>query len=109
MRLFRFAAIVVVAGSFFQAGAAGVLLAADQPAKVALLVGGGMMAVAGVAVLVQAGPIDRSIEAYAGPLREGVASLRRLAIFRGASRATLEHVAEVMREEPVEVGTVVVR
>ncbi len=72
--------------------------------QAALLIGGGMMAVAGVAVLTQARAIDRSIETYAGPLRERVSSLRRLAIFRGASRATLEHVAEVMREEPVDAG-----
>ncbi len=62
-----------------------------------------------LAILVQARAIDRSIEANAEPLRDRVASLRRLAIFRGASRATLEHVAEVMREEPVDVGIAVVR
>ena len=77
--------------------------------QAALLIGGAIMALAGCAILMQARTIDRSIEAYAGPLRERVASLRRLAIFRGASRATLEHVAEVMREEPLEAGTVVVR
>ena len=69
--------------------------------EAALLIGGAMMFLAGCAVLVQTKKIDGSIEAYAGPLRERVASLRRLAIFRGASRATLEHVAEVMREESV--------
>ena len=77
--------------------------------QAALLIGGGMMALAGLAILVQARAIDRSIEAHAEPLRDRVASLRRLAIFRGASRATLEHVAEVMREESVDVGIVVVR
>ncbi len=77
--------------------------------EAALLVGGGMMAIAGLAVLVQARAIDRSIEAHAGPLRERVGSLRRLAIFQGASRATLEHVAEVMREESVDAGKVVIR
>ena len=68
-----------------------------------------MMALAGLALLVQARAIDRSIEAHAEPLRDRVASLRRLAIFRGASRATLEHVAEVMREEQVDAEIVVVR
>ena len=77
--------------------------------EAALLIGGAMMFLAGCAVLVQAKKIDGSIEAYAGPLRERVASLRRLAIFRGASRATLEHVAEVIREESAEAGVVVVR
>ena len=77
--------------------------------EAALLIGGAMMALAGGAVLVQARAIDRSIEAYAAPLQERVGSLRRLAIFRGASRATLEHVAEVMREEPVDAGVAVVR
>ena len=77
--------------------------------EAALLIGGAMMLLAGCAVLVQAKKIDGSIEAYAGPLRERVASLRRLAIFRGASRATLEHVAEVIREESVEAGIVVIR
>jgi predicted MFS family arabinose efflux permease len=77
--------------------------------EAALLIGGGMMALAGLALLVQARAIDRSIEAHAEPLRDRVASLRRLAIFRGASRATLEYVAEVMREEPVDAGIVVVR
>jgi len=85
------------------------ILVATAGLQAALLIGGGMMALAGLAVLVQANQIDRSIEAYAGPLREGVTTLRRLAIFRGASRATLEHVAEVMREEPVGAGTVVIR
>jgi predicted MFS family arabinose efflux permease len=77
--------------------------------EAALLIGGGMMTLAGAAVLVQARAIDRSMEAYAAPLRERVSSLRRLSIFRGASRATLEHVAEVMHEESVGAGTVVVR
>jgi predicted MFS family arabinose efflux permease len=77
--------------------------------EAALLIGGAMMLLAGCAVLLQAKKIDGSIEAYAGPLRERVASLRRLAIFRGASRATLEHVAEVIREESVEAGVVVIR
>ena len=77
--------------------------------EAALLIGGAMMFLAGCAVLVQAKKIDGSIEAYAGPLRERVASLRRLAIFRGASRATLEHVAEVIREESVEAEVVVIR
>jgi len=77
--------------------------------EAALLIGGAMMLLAGCAVLLQAKKIDGSIEAYAGPLRERVASLRRLSIFRGASRATLEHVAEVIREESVEAGVVVIR
>ena len=77
--------------------------------QAALLIGGAIMVVAGCGVLLQSKAIDRSIEARAEPLRVRVAPLRRLAIFRGASRATLEHVAEVMREEPVEAGAVVVR
>ena len=85
------------------------ILVTTMGLEAALLIGGGVMALAGLAVLVQAKSIDRSIDAHAGPLRERVALLRRLAIFRGASRATLEHVAEVMREEPVDADTVVIR
>lgn len=75
----------------------------------ALLTGGAVMAIAGIGVLAQARAIDASIEAYAGPLRERVATLRRLAIFRGASRSTLEHVAEVLTEEDADAGTLVIR
>jgi predicted MFS family arabinose efflux permease len=91
----------------------GIVLAPVLVAKVgldaALLTGGALMLVAGAGVLVQAGAIDRSIEAYAGPLRDRVSSLRQLAIFRGATRSTLEHVAEVLREESVGAGVSVIR
>ncbi len=91
----------------------GIVLAPVLVAKVgldaALLTGGALMLLAGAGVLVQARTIDRSIEAYAGPLRDRVSSLRRLAIFRGATRSTLEHVAEVLREEPVGAGVSVIR
>ena len=91
----------------------GIVLAPILVAKIgldaALLTGGALMLVAGAGVLVQARAIDRSIEAYAGPLRVRVSSLRRLTIFRGATRSTLEHVAEVLREEPVGAGVSVIR
>ncbi len=91
----------------------GIVLAPVLVAKVgldaALLTGGALMLIAGAGVLVQARTIDQSIEAYAGPLRERVSSLRRLTIFRGATRSTLEHVAEILREEPVGAGVSVIR
>jgi predicted MFS family arabinose efflux permease len=85
------------------------VLVATVGLDAALLTGGALMLVSGAGVLVQARAIDRSIEAYAGPLRDRVSSLRRLAIFRGATRSTLEHVAEVLREEPVGQGVAVIR
>ena len=85
------------------------ILVTTMGLEAALLIGGAIMALPGLAVLVQAKAIDRSMKAHAGPLLERVASLRRLPIFRGASRATLEHVAEIMREERVDAGTVVIR
>jgi MFS family permease len=75
----------------------------------ALVVGGALMVVAGVAVWSQRRAIDSSIVAYSGPLRDRVAVLRRLSIFRGASRATLEHLAEALTEEDIDTGVSVIR
>ncbi len=99
---------LIVAGILAGSLLAPILVAAFG-LQAALLIGGGMMAVAGIMVLVQARAIDVSVEAYAGPLRERVATLRRLALFRGASRATLEHVAEIVHEESVAAATTVIR
>jgi predicted MFS family arabinose efflux permease len=85
------------------------ILVATMGLSAALLIGGAMMAIAGIGVLTQARAIDASIAAYAGPLRERVAMLRRLAIFRGASRSTLEHVAEVLSQDDADTGTLVIR
>ncbi len=74
-----------------------------------LVVGGAMMAIAGAGVWSQRRAIDASVAAYSGPLRDRVAVLRRLPIFRGASRATLEHLAEVLTEEDVDAGVSVIR
>src|SRR4029079_5558727 len=75
----------------------------------ALVVGGALMVVAGVAVWSQRRAIDSSIVAYSGPLGDRVAVLRRLSIFRGASRATLEHLAEALTEEDIDTGVSVIR
>jgi predicted MFS family arabinose efflux permease len=75
----------------------------------ALVVGGALMALAGAAVWSQRHAIDASVAAYSGSLRDRVAVLRRLSIFRGASRATLEHLAEALTEEDVDAGVSVIR
>ena len=75
----------------------------------ALIVGGALMALAGVGVWSQRRAIDASVAAYSGPLQDRVAVLRRLSILRGASRATLEHLAEVLTEEDVDAGVPVIR
>jgi hypothetical protein len=75
----------------------------------ALVVGGVLMALAGVGVWSQRRAIDASVAAYSGPLQDKVAVLRRLSILRGASRATLEHLAEALTEEDVDAGVPVIR
>ena len=75
----------------------------------ALIVGGALMALAGAGVWSQRRAIDASVAAYSGPLKDRVAILRRLSIFRGASRATLEHLAEAVTEEDVDAGVSVIR
>ncbi len=75
----------------------------------ALVVGGALMALAGVGVWSQRHAIDASVAAYSGPLQDRVAVLRRLSILRGASRATLEHLAEALTEEDIDAGVPVIR
>jgi len=75
----------------------------------ALVVGGALMVLAGGAVWSQRRAIDASVIAYSGPLQDRVAVLRRLSIFRGASRATLEHLAEALTEEDIDTGVSVIR
>jgi predicted MFS family arabinose efflux permease len=75
----------------------------------ALLAGGAIMALAGAGVWSQRRAIDASVAAYSGPLQDRVAVLRRLSILRGASRATLEHLAEALTEEDIDVGVSVIR
>jgi predicted MFS family arabinose efflux permease len=75
----------------------------------ALVLGGALMLLAGTAVWSQRRAIDASVAAYSGPLQDRVAVLRRLSIFRGASRATLEHLAEALTEEDIDADVSVIR
>lgn len=99
---------LIVVGILTGAIAAPVLVSAAS-LEVALLVGGGVMLASGLAVLRYAGRIDASVEAQTEALRPRVATLRRLRIFRGSSRATLERIAEVLLEEDVLPGAVLIR
>lgn len=85
------------------------ILVSTLSLEVAMVLGGGIVVVAGIGVLSQARAIDASAEAYAGRLRPRVAMLRRLEIFQGSSASTLEHLAEVLSEERVDAGEVVIR
>ena len=99
---------LIVAGMLFGMLVAPVVVATFG-LTAALLVGGAMMALAGAAVWSQRRAIDASVAAYSCPLQDRVAVLRRLSILRGASRATLEHLAEALTEENIDAGVSVIR
>jgi predicted MFS family arabinose efflux permease len=74
-----------------------------------VLVAAAVVAVSGVLVLVHSRTIDRRAEERAGARAPLVSMLQALDLFEGASRATLEALAEELTPEPVTAGTVVIR
>ena len=99
---------LIVAGMLFGMLVAPIVVSAFG-LTTGLVVGGALMVLAGVAVWSQRRAIDASVAAYSGPLQDRVAVLRRLSIFRGASRATLEHLAEALTEEDIDADVSVIR
>jgi MFS family permease len=76
--------------------------------EVALVLAASLTFAAGLAFLPKARAIDRASAERAAELAPRVALLQGLDIFGGASRATLENLAEVSAAEPVAAGTAVI-
>ncbi|MDP9243123.1 MAG: MFS transporter, partial [Actinomycetota bacterium] len=75
----------------------------------ALLASGGLVTTAGGLVLLRARDIDRRTAEKIEALEPRVERLAPLDVFEGASRATLETIAESLEEERIPAGTVVIR
>src|SRR5207253_2631429 len=77
--------------------------------RAGLLFAGGLMMGVSLLILPRGREIDRRSSDRAAALQPRVAALVNLEIFEGATRQTLESLAELLTEERVDAGSIVIR